>query len=320
MRSRIARRWIVAALVPLLGAGVALTKRTAHAEDSAADKVEQNERCAVRLSMALLGASPEANLVSAKEPQALVDDMVKTPAFIERFARFINSELSGTPSETAGNDPVYFLAHHVLTQNKPWTDLFMGPYSLTATAEGITVGNDPNGLGYFKSPVWQKKFAGNEEQGVMIVAAFRTIQNTTGLELNASVGVPDEDRSAEGRKAPACRGCHYDPWFALDKVALLLPKRTGAGAEMTIGPFPAAAPQQILSTTVSDYKQLVTKLVESEMFGFNQCRRVFKFLYGRQENQCEAATFDKCVDTLAETKDIKKAVATVAKDASFCTN
>jgi hypothetical protein len=323
-RSRIAARSLriscIALLVPVLAAAAALvTKKSAHAEDATADKAEQNERCSVRLSMALLGESPEESLLASNDPQSAVDEMVSRPEFTERFARFINSELSGMPSEAPGNDPVYFLAHHVLTQNKPWSDLFKGPYSLTPTENGVTVGEDPEGLGYFRSTVWRKKFAGNDEGGAMLVAAFRIIQNTTGLELNASVGNADEDRSLEGRKAPACRGCHYDSWFALDLTAQLLPKREGTGDAMKFIP-PTAGPQKILGKTIANDKELVETLVASEAWTFNQCRRVFKFLYGRTENQCEAKVFDACVDALNETQDIKKAVATVAKDPSFCSN
>lgn len=308
------------ALVPVLAGGAALvTKKSAHAEDASAAKAEQSERCAVRLSMALLGDSPEATLVSSPDPQSAVDGMVQSPAFMERFARFINSEVSGSPSESPANDPVYYLAHHVLTQDKPWSDLFIGPYSLTATADGVTVGSDPNGAGYFRSLLWRKKFAGNDEEGVMLVAAFRMIQNTTGLELNASVGNAGEDRGLEGRKAAACRGCHFDQWYALDKMAVLLPKREGTGDAMTFIPS-TAGPQQLLGRTIKDDKELLETLVASDPWRFNQCRRVYRFLYGRNENQCEAKVFDACVDTLTQTKNIKAAVAVVAKDPSFCSN
>src|SRR5687768_11130482 len=183
MRSTLLRnlRISLIAIVPLLAGGAALVgKSTAHAEDATEDKAERNERCAVRISMALLGDSPAAEVATSSDPQGAIDAMVRTPIFMERFARFINSEVSGTPSDKPGDDPVYFLAHHVLTQDKPWSDLFIGPYSLTPSETGVTIGNDPNGAGYFKSDVWRRKFAGNEEQGVMLVAAFRMIQNTTG--------------------------------------------------------------------------------------------------------------------------------------------
>lgn len=321
MTSRARRLSLLALLVPALAGAVALlsNKKSAKAEDSAADQAELAERCAVRLSMALVGDSPPEALLKNPQPQSTVDAMVKSPEFIERFARFFNAEVSGSPSEAPGNDPVYYLAHHVLTNNKPWSDVFIGPYSLTPTATGVTIGNDPNGAGYFRSDVWRKKFGGNEEEGVMLVAAFRMVQNTTGLELKASVGAPGEDRSADGRKAPACKTCHFDPWYALDKVAMLLPKREGTGDAMKFIP-PTAGPQPLLGKTIANDKELLQTLVASDAWKFNQCRRVFKFLYGRSENQCEAKVFDACVDTLDQTKDIKAAVATVAKDPSFCTN
>jgi hypothetical protein len=318
--SRKLRISLLALVIPAIAGGAAFfTKGEAQAEDATADKAERSERCAVRLSMALLGESPDAKLTTSADPQAAVDAMVETPQFAERFARFINSEVSGSPSENAGNDPVYYLAHHVITQNKPWSDLFIGPYSLTPTATGVTVGADPNGAGYFRSPVWRKKFAGNDEGGAMLVAAFRMIQNTTGLELKASVGNAGEDRGLEGRKAAACKGCHFDAWYALDTVALLLPKREGTGDAMTFTP-PTAGPQALLGKTIANDKQLLETLVDSDAFRFNQCRRVFKFLYGRDENQCEAKVFDACVDALGATQNIKNAVASVAKDPSFCAN
>jgi hypothetical protein len=313
-------RITILALVPVLAGVAALsTRNSAHAEDAAADKKELNERCAVRLSMALVGDSPDATLASSADPQSNVDAMVQSPEFMERFARFINSEVSGSPTDAPGNDPVYYLAHHVLTQNKPWSDLFIGPYALTPTATGVTVSDDPNGAGYFRSLVWRKKFAGNEEEGTMLVAAFRMVQNTTGLELKASVGNAGEDRGLEGRKAGACKGCHFDAWYALDKVATLLPKRQGTGDAMTFIP-PTAGPQPLLGKTIKDDKELLQTLVASDPWYFNQCRRVFRFLYGRAENQCEAKVFDACVDSLRSKQDIKAAVAVVAKDPSFCTN
>ena len=62
------------------------------------------------------------------------------------------------------------------------------------------------------------RYAGNEEAGIRISAAYHMIQNTTGFEVPASVAKPGEDRSATGRQASGCAGCHYQPWFALDSV------------------------------------------------------------------------------------------------------
>ena len=59
-------------------------------------------------------------------------------------------------------------------------------------------------------------------------------------------------------------------------------------------------------------------IIESDAYRFAQCRAVFNFLYGRDENQCEAPVFDACVNALTEKKTIKAAVAAVAKDPGFC--
>jgi len=77
---------------------------------------------------------------------------------------------------------------------------------------------------------------------------------------------------------------------------------------------PTAGPQQLLGKTLANDKDLVTSLVDSDAWRFHQCRNVFKFLYGRSENQCEAKTFDACVEALSSAKTIQSAVAAVAKD------
>lgn len=314
---------LVALLAPVLAGGVALvTKKSAHAEGAEADKAEVNERCAIRMSIALAGKSPDAALLSASDPRAGVDALLATPEFADRYARFINSEFSGGPISNANDDPVYYLAKHVITQKKPWTELFQGQYDVTPLATagaGMAVQNDPNGVGFFRTQSWMKRYAGNEDKGMMLVAAFRIVQNTTGLELVPSVGAPGDDRSAVGRKANACKGCHFDSWYAIDTVANLLPVRQGQGDTMTFTPT-KAGPQQLLGKTIQNDKQLVQALVASDGWRFNQCRQVFKFLYGRPENQCESKVFDACVAALDTQKTIQAAVAAVAKDASFCTN
>ncbi len=317
LRKRL-RLSVLALLVPAVAGGVALVSgRGAHAEGAATDKAEASERCAIRLSIALKGASADGALLSAPDPQSAVDAMVASPEFAERYARFINSEFNGGPAISATEDPVYYLAKHVLTQKKPWSDLFVGPYAVVANATAMDVKDDAAGLGYFRSPSWMKRYAGNEPQGYMLSASFRILSNTTGLTLTPSVGNPGDDRTTTGRSAAACKSCHFDNWFALDKFARLLPMKKPASDPPTFTP-PTAGPQQLLGKTLANDKDLVTSLVESDAWRFHQCRNVFKFLYGRQENQCEAKTFDACVDALTSTKTIQSAVAAVAKDPSFC--
>lgn len=309
---------LFALLAPVLAAGAALSAgQRAHAEGAEADRAEANERCAVRLSIALVGKSADAALLGSPDPQSAVDGMVASPDFAERYARFVNSEFNGGPSTDAKDDPVYYLARHVITENKPWADLFVGPYDVVASATAMDVTADPDGLGYFRSSAWMKRYAGNEDQGTMLVGAFRILSNTTGLTLTPSVGNPGEDRTANGRAASACKGCHFDSWFALDKFARLLPKKKVTGDVVSFTP-PTEGPQQLLGKTIADDKALVTALVDSDAWRFNQCRLVFKFLYGRPENQCESKVFDACVDALGTQKTIRSAVATVAKDSSFC--
>jgi hypothetical protein len=290
------------------------------AAGGADDQAEQAARCSVRLSLAILGTSPESALLASPAPQASVDAMLTTPTFIERFASFMNSELSKAPSADPSNDPVYALTKYVLTENKPWTDLFVGPYALAPSSAGMDVSLDERGLGYFRSDVWRKDYAGNDEGGALLVAAFRIVQNTTGLTLTPSVGVAGQDRSLTGRQAVACRGCHFDSWYALDRIASLLPKRkTSADGTITLTPR-NGGPQALLGKTITDDKDLVETLVNSDAWRFPQCRHVFHFLYGRNETQCEASVFDACVDALTSTKTIQGAIASVAKDPSFCAN
>jgi hypothetical protein len=309
---------VLALSVPLLVGAVALfTGRGAHAEGAEADRAEANERCAIRLSIALQGTSSDAALLGAPDPQVAVDAMVGSPELAERYARFINSEFNGGPSASATEDPIYYLAKHVLTQKKPWSELFVGPYKIVANATAMDVTNDPAGLGYFRSPSWMKRYAGNEPGGYMLVASFRMLQNTTGLTLTPSVGNPGDDLTTTGRTASACKSCHYDNWFALDKFARLLPIKKPASDPPTFTP-PTTGPQQLLGKTLATDKDLVMALVDSDAWRFTQCRNVFKFLYGRSENQCEAKAFDACVDALTSKKTIQAAIAAVAKDPAFC--
>lgn len=293
--------------------------KAARAEGGEADQAEVAERCAIRLSIALVGKSPDAKLMTASDPQSQADALLASADFAERYARFINSELNGGPASSAADDPVYYLAKHIITNDKPWSDMFIGPYAITANAagDGMDVKEDAKGLGYFRSPSWMKRYSGNEAEGYMLVGAFRILSNTTGLDLTPSIGNPGDDRTDQGRKAAACRGCHFDSWYALDTFAKVLPKRKGQGDTMTFT-APTEGPQQILGKSIADDKSLVTALVDSDAWRFQQCRNVFKFVHGRPENQCEAPVFDKCVDALAGQKTIRAAVSAVVKDASFC--
>ena len=296
-----------------LALGIGLARPTMSRADAASEAQEKAERCANRLSVAFLGKSPSTELLANKDPQTAVDGLLTDAAFVERFGRFINSEFNTEPGANVAEDASYTLAKYVLTNDKPWKDMFIGKYDVTDT-----VADDPNGLGYFRSDAWMKRYAGNEEAGYRIVAAYRIQQNTTGLALTATTNVEGVDLSATGREAAGCRGCHYENWYALDKVSRVLSMRKGMGANMTFTP-PTAGPQQILGgKTISNDMELVTALVESTNFKFNAARLAFKFLYGRPEANCEAPLFDKCMDVFTSTGDVRQALKTVAQDPGYC--
>lgn len=291
--------------------------------DPAADAQEHAERCATRLFTAMVGEGATADALASPTPQTSFDTLVKDPRFQERFARFINAQFNRTPGATPSEDASYYLAKYVLVNDKPWTEMFLGKYNVAPTNaqqanSEAAVTDDPNGLGYFRSRAWMVRYAGNELAGIRIVSAYRMMQNTIGLQLTAVTNAPTVDTSAQGRKAATCAGCHYDPWFALDKVASVLGTRQGTGAQTT---FTASTlgPQPILGGTMVDGDaQLVQTLVGNEAFDVNACRLAYKYLYNRPENACEGPVFDKCVAAFKADKKITSALAVVAKDPGFC--
>lgn len=309
---------VAKAVAPLAVGALALSiglAKPQHARaDGEAEAAEKRERCATRVSVALLGKSATPELMASANPQDAVDTILKDPQFIDRFARFVNSQFNPEPGEEIADDASYTLAKFILTDGtKPWKDMFVGQYNV---ADAVTP--DPNGLGYFRSAAWMKRYAGNEKDGYRISAGYRMLQNTTGLKLTATTNVEGVDLSADGRKAPACAGCHYNGWFALDLVSKVLSKRKGTGDNITYLP-PTEGPQTILSgKTIASDKDLVEALVASENFRFNACRLGFEFLYGRPESTCEGQVFDKCVDAFTQTGTIQAALSAIAKDASFC--
>lgn len=301
---------VVASLVVL---AVGLAKPDPVKADGASEAKEKNERCATRLSVALLGKTAAADLLASSDPQSAVDAMLGDAAFVDRFARFVNSQFNADPGDKPEDDSAYTLAKYVLEQKKPWKEMFVGQYTVDTA-----VTPDPNGLGYFRSPAWMMRYAGNEPAGYRLPSAYRILQNTTGLKLTAVTNVAGVDISATGRQAAGCAGCHYQNWYALDLVAKILSHRKGTGANMTFTP-PNEGPQKILGgQTIANDKELVEALVASKDFEFNQCRVAFQYLYGRPENTCEAAVFDKCVDAFEKDGTIQSGLAAIAKDPTFC--
>ena len=165
-------------------------------------------RCATRLSLALTGKSPSAALLAAADPQGQIDTLLADPAFVDQFARFINSEFNPEPSSTGpAADSAYYMTRYVLENNKPWHELFDGKYDIqpVAAANGMPasakVVDNADGLGYFRSNAWMTRYAGNEEQGYRLSSAFRIQQNIIGLDVGAVTNAPGVDISATDRKS-----------------------------------------------------------------------------------------------------------------------
>ncbi len=282
---------------------------------------DKAKRCAIRLAISVTGKSPTSALLGQVDPQTQVDALLATPDFIESFSRFVNAMFNDEPGATSAEDSAYHLTRYLLTNGKGWEDLFLGPYKVDvdpADKTKVLVSNDANGLGYFRSLPWLKRYAGNELAGIKISTAYRMLNNTLGIKLQAVTNTDGLDISAAGRESPACRGCHYDGWFALDKTASVLTRRNGTGDSMKFDP-PTAGPQQLLGgITIANDKELMTALVKSEAFRFNACRLAFQYLYGRAERTCEGPVFDTCMAAYAKAGTIQSALAAVAKDATFC--
>lgn len=317
-------RRLLRSLLPMLPIAAAIIASLASPKkagaDAASDAKERAEKCATRLYTAMIGEGATTEAIASATPQTYFDTLVTDTRFRERFSRFINSQFNSNPGMTPTEDASYYLTRYVLQNDKPWTDMFVGQYDVVANgANDATVQVNANGLGYFRSRAWMVRYAGNESAGVRIVSAYRMMQNTLGLKLAATTNLADiADISADGRKAAQCAGCHYNPWFALDKVAVVLGTRTGTGAQ-TQFQAPTAGPQQILGgVTISNDKELVEALVGNEAFNVNACRLAYKYLYGRPEYTCEAPVFDACVKAFKTDKKITSALAVVAKDPAFC--
>lgn len=300
---------------------VGLTMAASHAWAQAAMGADQAERCATRLSISLIGKSPSTALMSNAAPQGDVDTIVASADFQERFSRFVNATFNDEAGMTDVDDASYYMAKYVLTNNLKWEDMFIGQFKVDKPqgAMAPTVVADANGLGYFRSNGWLLRYAGNEEAGIKISTAFRMMNNTIGLKLIPSTNAPTADISATGREAAGCRACHYDSWFALDKVASVLKKKvTATNGNVTFGAQPATEAVILGGMTIHDDKELVTALVKSEAFEFRACRLAFEFLYGRAEVSCEGPIFDRCMTAFKADGKIQTAVATVAKDQTFC--
>jgi hypothetical protein len=311
-------RYYIAMFAPAVAlASLATMARSAKAPLEDAERA----RCATRLSIALTGRPATPELLANADPQSQVDALLASPAFVDQFARFTNSKLNDEPGMAPADDAAFFLAKYILENGKPWRELFDGAYRVEPVAGppvSAQVVADPAGLGFFRSRNWMVRYAGNEEDGYRLSAAFRIQQNIIGLDVAAVTNAPGTDVSAGGRMATGCRGCHYDAYFALDKVAKILSRRTGP-MNNPVFVDPTEGPQVALDGhTLNNDADLVKALVESTDHQFRTCRLAFQFLYGRNEATCEAELFDQCIDAYAATGDVRATLKTIAQAPGFC--
>jgi hypothetical protein len=300
---------------------VGLTMAASQAWAQTAMPADKAERCAMRLSISITGKSPTAALMSNGDPQSQTMSLINSADFQERFSRFINAEFNDDPAPTAVEDAAYWMANYVVANKLKWSDMFVGLYRVDQAmgAANPAVVADPNGLGYFRSPAWLKEYAGNEVAGIKIRTAFRMMNNTIGLKLIPSTNAPGADTSINGRQSAGCRACHFDSWFALDRVASILTvKKVDAQGNITFGPPNATSADVLGFTGITDDKDIATHLVNSEAFNFRACRIAFEYLYGRPELTCEGPVFDKCMDAFKADGMIQSALNAVATDATFC--
>src|SRR5688572_12942846 len=143
-------------LVPLCIPAAAVLSTVGSSSGQAPADEAARMRCATRVSMALIGRAASPELLASPDPQSHVDALLADDAFVEHFARYVNSELNPEPGETPAADATYFLARHVLVNNRPWHELFDGAYDVEVVpaADGnpatARVVDDPQGLGYFR--------------------------------------------------------------------------------------------------------------------------------------------------------------------------
>lgn len=278
-----------------------------------------DQRCTRRISQTLgvdwrdryLGLMP------GQTPASKALEWLESPVAVRNLASFINSRLNKDPATNGYEDAVYSAAVYVLTNRLPWSELYVGRFRIDGTNGHVTPDEAAPALGYFGSKDWQFRYKGNEPNGVMLSAAYRTLQNTIGLKLIPSPINGQGDASATGRERAECRGCHYDSPYALDKVARLLPRRVGFGGGARIEAVPVE-PQVLFGESLDSYEALVGRLVHSDAFVFWSCRLAFEFVFGRPESACEGPLFDRCTAAFQANGSMAEAVGSLLAAPEFC--
>ena len=136
--STLLRTWLpVGAITAAVIAAAVSSPRRADAEPVNAQPTAQPELCATRLHIAMVGESAPAEALASTQPQAQFDALAKDPRFVERFSRFINSQLNSVPGATPAEDASYYMAKHVLTNDLPWSEMFVGKLKVVSMLESL---------------------------------------------------------------------------------------------------------------------------------------------------------------------------------------
>jgi hypothetical protein len=263
----------------------------------------------------------KAGQADAGTPQQRVPEFLVQSGFRSRWAAFLNSRFNAQPGLNAEEDVMTAVVDYVLANNRPWKDVFVGRFTMSGPSGYPKIADDPMAPphGFFGLKSWQRRYAGNEENGVMLQAAYRILRATIGIELTPSPQNATGDATLTGRQRAECRSCHFDSPYALDRVAAVLPwRRMGVGARATIEPQAPTAQVLFDGRTVQSLDELLAVIVESDAFYFWSCRLAFEFAVGRAETGCEAKVFDACVDALKATGDIRAGIAAIMTDPMYC--
>ena len=280
---------------------------------------EAAQRCTRRISQTLgIGYRASLTSLAGATPQARVRTWLESRDAITTFAGFINSRFNSQPGANLAEEGVPAAVRFILTNKKPWKELFVGRYTINHTNNIIMENATVPALGYFGSLGWQKRYLGNAPDGLMLSAGYRTMQNVVGFKLIPSPQNGEGDATATGRERAECRGCHFDSPYGLDLVARLLPRKIGMGGGARAEKVPVTPQTLFNGIQVRDHEHLLEVLTASDAFLFRTCRLAFEFVYGRPESACEAPMFDRCVDAFARTGMMQDALASYLEDPQYC--
>ncbi len=295
------------------------------------------EQCIDKLVNGLQGRAPSLQELQSNNRESLVDALLTDPRFVEKFSRHVNDYFNDSvPGASDEANAPYYLARKVLTDRLPWSDMFVGPWSIRSEGTGVNarvnVVQDPASLGYFTNLQWNIRYEGGEGEGFQLRKAYRIPHNMVGLRL------PPVDAQGLNRKDPAgaCYGCHFEPKniYALDLIAQALPKKRFLNGQPQSGQFvdpvyakPEDAPDVLLSKDLTGLKAIVQTLLGEGFrndYNFNVCRMVFQSFYHRDEadNTLDFKQFDACMSAFenatAPVQNIRSAIKGMVMTPEFC--